>query len=116
MESMRVFLFMLVVSLVGCAPAESYVNNIMTPAKVAPTCDAVKEHLVDVGCMSEPVCAAAVNTAVELYITDRLPKDVPFEVYCDIALVAGLLPVDCVMQAQTPSEVLNCGQKVFGQK
>jgi hypothetical protein len=105
---MRALLFVLVLSFVGCSGSVGPFE--VSPVKAAPTCDAVKAHLVDIGCMQVPMCATAVNAAVEQYITARLPKDVDFSVYCDIALVTGILPVDCVMEAQTPQAVLDCGK------
>lgn len=96
-------------TLLNCTPAANYAKNI-TPDKAAPTCDAAKEHLVDIGCMQIPVCAQLVNDAVERYITQRMPKDARFEVYCDIALMTGILPVTCIMEADTPDEVIECGK------
>lgn len=96
-------------TLLNCTPAANYAKNI-TPDKAAPTCDAAKAHLVDIGCMQVPICAQLVNDAVERYITLRMPKDTRFEVYCDIALMTGILPVTCIMEAQTPDEVLECGK------
>jgi hypothetical protein len=109
---MRVFILLIAATtLLNCTPSANYVKNI-TPDKAAPTCDAAKAHLVDIGCMQVPLCAQLVNDAVERYITPRIPKDARFEAYCDIALMTGILPVTCIMEAQTPDEVIECGKMI----
>ena len=44
-----------------------------------------------------------------------MPDGVDFDAYCDIALMTGLLPVDCVMKAVDVSGILKCVRDWGGQ-
>ena len=78
------------------------------PDTAAPRCRVIKEHLVAVGCFQDPGCSRLVHALVEEHITRRLPEDVPFEPICDITVMTGIFPIDCVMGASTPRDVLAC--------
>jgi hypothetical protein len=94
------------VALFGCAATQ------MSVTEAAPTCDAMKAHLIEVGCMQNAVCSALVSEAVETHITQRMPENAQFGAYCDIVLMAGILPVECIMEATTIQDVMNCGKKM----
>jgi hypothetical protein len=86
----------------GCSGAR------ITPDLAAPKCDAVEAHLVEVGCFNDEQCASFVREIVREQITNRMPDEVKFKAYCDIALMSGLLPVDCVMKAVDVPGILKC--------
>lgn len=93
----------------GCGGAK------ITPDLAAPKCDAVEAHLVEVGCFNNEQCASFVREIVKEHITSRMPDRVAFEPYCDIALMTGLLPVDCVMKAVDVTGILKCVRDWGGQ-
>lgn len=93
----------------GCGSAK------ITPDLAAPKCDAVEAHLVEVGCFNNEQCASFVREIVREHITSRMPDGVEFEPYCDIALMTGLLPVDCVMKAVDVPGILKCVRDWGGQ-
>lgn len=86
----------------------------LTPNLAVPKCDAVEAHLVDVGCFQNDMCAGIVQDIVEAQITSRIPENVDFGAYCDIALMTGFLPIDCVMDATTATGVLDCAKEFLG--
>lgn len=95
----------------GCGSAKFT----FTPDLAAPKCDAVEAHLVEVGCFHDDRCTGFVKDIVREQITSRIPEGVDFKPYCDIALMTGLLPVDCVMKAVDVQEILKCVQNWGGQ-
>lgn len=106
-----VSVLVLLISILGCGG-----EPLQLPKVSIHTCDEVKVHLQEIGCMDFELCASVVDDAVEKYITSRLPENVPFEAFCDIALSSRLLPVDCVMQAAKPEEVVDCGKLMTPRK
>jgi len=93
----------------GCGSAK------ITPDLAAPKCDAVEAHLVEVGCFNNEQCAGFVREIVKEQITSRMPDGVEFKTYCDITLMTGLLPVDCVMKAVDVPGILKCVRDWSGQ-
>ena len=100
------FIIGLMFVFLGCSGAKFT----FTPDLAAPKCDAVEAHLVEVGCFNDEKCAGFMKQIVEEHITSRMPEGVDFEPYCDIALMSGLLPVDCVMKAVDVPGILKCVQ------
>ncbi len=92
----------LVIILLGCATVDT------KPLLAVSTCDSVENHLTEVGCFSDSECMEFVQKIVKEKITNRMPDIVEFETYCDIALMTGLLPVDCVMKATDIPNILKC--------
>jgi hypothetical protein len=95
-------IFILVISLFGCGAIQ------IEPHETAATCEQLQEHLVEVGCFYNEKCHWMVQEIVEKNISTRIPESIDFDVYCDIALMSGLLPVDCLMKATTIAGVRAC--------
>jgi hypothetical protein len=95
-------IFLFVISLFGCGAIQ------IEPHETAATCERLQEHLVEVGCFYNEKCHWMVQEIVEKNISTRIPESVDFDVYCDIALMSGLLPLDCLMEATTIAGVRAC--------
>jgi hypothetical protein len=95
-------IFLLVISLFGCGAIQ------IEPHETVATCEKLQEHLVEVGCFYNEKCYWMVQEIVEKNISTRIPESVDFDIYCDIALMSGLLPVDCLMEATTIAGVRAC--------
>jgi hypothetical protein len=95
-------IFLLVIFMFGCGAIK------IEPHETAATCEQLQEHLVEVGCFYNEKCHWMVQEIVEENILTRIPESVDFDIYCDIALMSGLLPVDCMMEATTIAGVRAC--------
>jgi hypothetical protein len=95
-------IFLLGIFLFGCGAIQ------IEPHETAATCEQLQEHLVEVGCFYNEKCHWMVQELVEENISTRIPESVDFDIYCDIALMTGLLPVDCLMEATTIAGVRAC--------
>jgi hypothetical protein len=85
----------------GCGSVLSYM-----PDPGTPTCKEVQAHITDVGCLDVEVCNTYIETIKREFIYSKLPKGVPFDIFCDFAV--SKLPTDCVMEAQDPQGIIKC--------
>jgi len=96
-------IFLLIILFFGCGASVH-----IEPYETAATCEQLQEHLVEVGCFYNEKCHWMIQEIVEENISIRIPESVDFDAYCDIALMSGLLPIDCLMEATTIAGVRAC--------